>query len=656
MAEEKAKSKVEETTEEVKKAVEQTVEEVKETVAETAEEAKETVAETAEEVKEKVEEPAQEVKETKKEIPVQDPKEFLENFNWEKYEQGIERVEDSKLEEFEKLVAENFVDTADAEVVKGTVVFITDREAIIDINAKSEGVISLNEFRYNPDLKVGDQVDVLIDIREDKSGQLVLSHRKARTIMAWDRVNAAHDNEEVVSGFVKCRTKGGMIVDVFGIEAFLPGSQIDVKPIRDYDQYVNKTMEFKVVKINHEFKNVVVSHKALIEADIEEQKKEIISQLEKGQVLEGIVKNITSYGVFIDLGGVDGLVHITDLSWSRINHPNEMVELDQKLNVVILDFDENKSRIQLGLKQLQKHPWEALSDDIKIGDKINGKVVVIADYGAFIEVVEGVEGLIHVSEMSWSTHLRSAQDFVKVGDKIDAVVLTMDREDRKMSLGIKQLTPDPWTDITTKYPVGSKHKGIIRNFTNFGVFVELEEGIDGLIYISDLSWTKKIKHPSEFVTVGDTMEIVVLELDVDGRKLSLGHKQTTDNPWDKYEKEFGLDSIHKAAITEIVDKGAIIEFNEDITAFVPQRHLEKEDGNKLVKGEEAEFKIIEFNKDFKRVVASHTALFREEEKRNVKAAVKRQAASADEAKPTLGDANEALQALKEKMEAGTKKK
>lgn len=656
MAEEKAKSKVEETTEEVKKAVEQTVEEVKETVAETAEEAKETVAETAEEVKEKVEEPAQEVKETKKEIPVQDPKEFLENFNWEKYEQGIERVEDSKLEEFEKLVAENFVDTADAEVVKGTVVFITDREAIIDINAKSEGVISLNEFRYNPDLKVGDQVDVLIDIREDKSGQLVLSHRKARTIMAWDRVNAAHDNEEVVSGFVKCRTKGGMIVDVFGIEAFLPGSQIDVKPIRDYDQYVNKTMEFKVVKINHEFKNVVVSHKALIEADIEEQKKEIISQLEKGQVLEGIVKNITSYGVFIDLGGVDGLVHITDLSWSRINHPNEMVELDQKLNVVILDFDENKSRIQLGLKQLQKHPWEALSDDIKIGDKINGKVVVIADYGAFIEVVEGVEGLIHVSEMSWSTHLRSAQDFVKVGDKIDAVVLTMDREDRKMSLGIKQLTPDPWTDITTKYPVGSKHKGIIRNFTNFGVFVELEEGIDGLIYISDLSWTKKIKHPSEFVTVGDTMEIVVLELDVDGRKLSLGHKQTTDNPWDKYEKEFGLDSIHKAAITEIVDKGAIIEFNEDITAFVPQRHLEKEDGNKLVKSEEAEFKIIEFNKDFKRVVASHTALFREEEKRNVKAAVKRQAASADEAKPTLGDANEALQALKEKMEAGTKKK
>ncbi|MCM4151271.1 30S ribosomal protein S1 [Arenibacter sp. N53] len=603
-----------------------------------------------------VEETTATTQETKVEAPVQDPKEFLANFDWDKYEQGIERVDDTKLKEFEELVAENFVDTADEEVVQGTVVYLTEREAIIDINAKSEGVISLNEFRYNPDLKVGDKVEVLIDIREDKSGQLVLSHRKARTIMAWDRVNAAHDKEEIVSGFVKCRTKGGMIVDVFGIEAFLPGSQIDVKPIRDYDQYVNKTMEFKVVKINHEFKNVVVSHKALIEADIEEQKKEIIGQLEKGQVLEGVVKNITSYGVFIDLGGVDGLVHITDLSWSRINHPNEVVELDQKLNVVILDFDENKSRIQLGLKQLEKHPWDALSEDIKIGDKVKGKVVVIADYGAFIEVAEGVEGLIHVSEMSWSTHLRSAQDFVKVGDQVEAVVLTLDREDRKMSLGIKQLTPDPWTDITTKYPVGSKHKGIVRNFTNFGVFVELEEGIDGLIYISDLSWTKKIKHPSEFVTVGDTLEVEVLELDVDGRKLSLGHKQTTDNPWDKYETEFALDTVHKGSIAEIVDKGATIDFNEDIVAFVPSRHLEKEDGKKLVKGEEAEFKIIEFNKEFKRVVASHTAIFREEEQRNVKAAVKKAAASADEAKPTLGDANEALQALKDKMEANDKKK
>jgi small subunit ribosomal protein S1 len=580
----------------------------------------------------------------------QDPQAFLDQFNWDKYEQGIERVDEAKLKEFEQLVSKNFVDTADEEVVVGTVVYLTEREAIIDINAKSEGVISLNEFRYNPDLKVGDQVEVLIDIREDKTGQLVLSHRKARTIKAWDRVNKAHDEELVVNGFVKCRTKGGMIVDVFGIEAFLPGSQIDVKPIRDYDQYVGKTMEFKVVKINHEFKNVVVSHKALIEADIEEQKKEIIGQLEKGQVLEGVVKNITSYGVFIDLGGVDGLIHITDLSWNRINHPNEVVELDQKLNVVILDFDDNKSRIQLGLKQLEKHPWEALSETIQVGDTVKGKVVVIADYGAFVEVSDGVEGLVHVSEMSWSTHLRSAQDFVKVGDEVTAVILTLDREDRKMSLGIKQLTQDPWTDITAKYPVGSTHKGIVRNFTNFGVFVELEEGIDGLVYISDLSWTKKIKHPSEFVAVGDTLEVVVLELDVDGRKLSLGHKQTTTNPWDKYEDDFALDTVHKAIIAEIVDKGATIQFNEDILAFVPQRHLEKEDGSKLNKGDEAEFKIIEFNKDFKRVVASHTALFKEEEKRAVKAAVKKQAAKADEAKPTIGDANEALQALKDKMD------
>jgi len=594
------------------------------------------------------------VKEAKE--PKQDPQEFLENFDWDKYEEGIERVDDSKLKEFETLVEENFVDTADEEVVEGKVVHMTDREAIIDINAKSEGVISLNEFRYNPDLKVGDKVEVLIDIREDKTGQLVLSHRKARTIKAWERVNNAHDKEEIVTGFVKCRTKGGMIVDVFGIEAFLPGSQIDVKPIRDYDQYVGKTMEFKVVKINHEFKNVVVSHKALIEADIEEQKKEIIGQLEKGQVLEGIVKNITSYGVFIDLGGVDGLVHITDLSWSRINHPNEVVDLDQKLNVVILDFDDNKSRIQLGLKQLEKHPWDALGDEIKVGDKVKGKVVVIADYGAFIEVAEGVEGLIHVSEMSWSTHLRSAQDFVNVGDEVEAVVLTLDREDRKMSLGIKQLTPDPWTDITTKYPVGSRHKGIVRNFTNFGVFVELEEGIDGLIYISDLSWTKKIKHPSEFVTVGDTLEVEVLELDVEGRKLSLGHKQTTENPWDKYSEEFAEGTVHKAAIAEVVDKGATINFNEDIVGFVPQRHMEKEDGKKLQKGEEAEFKIIEFNKDFKRVVASHTAIFREQEDRNVKAAAKKRAASSEEASTTLGDANSALQALKDKMEADSKKK
>jgi small subunit ribosomal protein S1 len=578
------------------------------------------------------------------------PDKFLKDFNWHNYEEGIDPVDDKQLEEFEKLVSENFVDTLNDDVVEGMVINITDRDAIIDINAKSEGVISLNEFRYNPDLKVGDKVEVLIDVREDATGQLVLSHRKARVIKAWERVNTAHDTGEIVNGFVKCRTKGGMIVDVFGIEAFLPGSQIDVKPIRDYDAYVNKTMEFKVVKINHEFKNVVVSHKALIEADIELQKKEIISKLEKGQVLEGSVKNITSYGVFMDLGGVDGLIHITDLSWSRINHPSEIVELDERINVVILDFDENKSRIQLGLKQLSKHPWEALGEDVKIGDKINGRVVVIADYGAFIEVVEGVEGLIHVSEMSWSTHLRSAQDFVAVGDVIDAQILTLDREDRKMSLGIKQLTPDPWTDITTKYELGSKHEGIVRNFTNFGVFVELEEGIDGLIYISDLSWTKKIKHPSEFCAVGDKLDVVVLELDVEGRKLSIGHKQTTDNPWDKYEKEFALDTTHTGEISEIVDKGGIVNLNEDIAAFIPSRHLEKEDGKKLKKGDTAAFKIIEFNKEFKRVVASHTAVFRAEEAKNVKAAVKKAKAVAAESKPTLGDANETLQALKDKMD------
>ena len=551
------------------------------------------------------------------------------------------------MKEFEALVAENFVDTADEDVLDGTIVHLTDREAIIDINAKSEGVISLNEFRYNPNLKVGDKVEVIVDTREDKTGQLILSHRKARVIKAWDRVNTAHDNGEVVNGFVKCRTKGGMIVDVFGIEAFLPGSQIDVKPIRDYDQYVDKTMEFKVVKINHEFKNVVVSHKALIEADLEEQKKEIIGQLEKGQVLEGTVKNITSYGVFVDLGGVDGLIHITDLSWSRINHPNEILELDQKLNVVILDFDDDKSRIQLGLKQLSAHPWDRLSEELNEGDQVKGKVVVLADYGAFIEIEEGVEGLVHVSEMSWSTHLRSAQDFVNVGDEVDAVLLNLDRETRKMSLGIKQLTPDPWTDITTKYPVNSKHKGIVRNFTNFGVFIELEEGVDGLVYISDLSWTKKVKHPSELLTLGDEIEVMVLELDVEGRKLSLGHKQTKDNPWDKYANEFALDSIHKTAITEIVDKGATIKFNDDVIAFVPQRHMEKEDGSKLTRGEEADFKIIEFNKEFKRVVASHTNIFKDKEKQNFNRAAKKVKETNSE-KTTLGDLD-ALVDLKEKM-------
>ncbi len=614
--------------------------------------AKEKAAEKQEDVAVAEQKATEETQKPQEELSLKqrDPKQFLEEFNWHNYEEGIDPIDDGKLEEFEKLVTENFVDTLDDEVVEGEVVYITDRDAIIDINAKSEGVISLNEFRYNPDLKVGDKVEVLIDVREDSTGQLILSHRKARTIKAWERVNDAHDDATIVNGYVKCRTKGGMIVDVFGIEAFLPGSQIDVKPIRDYDAYVGKTMEFKVVKINHEFKNVVVSHKALIEADIEEQKKEIIGQLEKGQVLEGVVKNITSYGVFVDLGGVDGLVHITDLSWSRINHPNEIVDLDQKLNVVILDFDEDKTRIQLGLKQLKAHPWDALGDDLKVGDKVKGKVVVIADYGAFIEVAEGVEGLIHVSEMSWSTHLRSAQDFVNVGDEVEAQILTMDKEDRKMSLGIKQLTPDPWTDITTKYPVGSRHTGIVRNFTNFGVFVELEEGIDGLIYISDLSWTKKIKHPSEFTEIGAELDVVVLELDVEGRKLSLGHKQTEDNPWDKYEGEFAVGTKHTAKIDEIVDKGATIEFNDDITAFVPKRHLEKEDGTDLQKGEEAEFQIIEFNKEFKKVVVSHMVIHKEEEAKIVKAAAKKQAAQAEESKTTLGDANQKLQDLKDKMD------
>jgi small subunit ribosomal protein S1 len=585
---------------------------------------------------------------------------FLADFNWHNYAEGIDPIDATNLQEFEDLVSKTFISTSDEEVVEGVVVRITDRDVIVDINAKSEGVISLNEFRYNPSLKVGDKVEVLIDIREDKTGQLVLSHKKARTIKAWDRVISANETGEIVNGFVKCRTKGGMIVDVFGIEAFLPGSQIDVKPIRDYDQYVNKTMEFKVVKINHEFKNVVVSHKALIEADIEIQKKEIIGQLEKGQVLEGVVKNITSYGVFIDLGGVDGLIHITDLSWSRINHPSEVLELDQKLNVVILDFDDEKTRIQLGLKQLNAHPWDALSAELNVGDKVKGKVVVLADYGAFIEVAEGVEGLIHVSEMSWSTHLRSAQDFVKVGDVVDAVILTLDRDDRKMSLGIKQMTQDPWTGITEKYPVGSRHTGIVRNFTNFGIFVELEEGIDGLVYISDLSWTKKIKHPSEFVNVGDNLDVVVLELDVEARKLSLGHKQTLDNPWDKHETAYAVGTVHTGTVSEIVDKGATVEFSEDVQGFVPTRYLEKEDGKKLKKGDSIEFKVIEFNKEFKRIVASHTATFREEEEKNFKSSSNESgnnnvASSSNNAeKSTLGDID-ALMELKAKMEKSEKK-
>ena len=605
----------------------------------------------SEENKEVVEETTTQPTETTT-VEQQNPQEFLENFNWHKYEQGIEAVDEAKLKEFEEALKGTIGFVNESDLIEGTVIRITDRDAIIDINSKSEGVISLNEFRYNQNLAVGDKVEVLVDKREDSSGQLVLSHKKARVIKAWERVNNAHETGEVVNGFVKCRTRGGMIVDVFGIEAFLPGSQIDVKPIRDYDQYVEKTMEFKVVKINHEFKNVVVSHKALIEADIEEQKKEIIGQLEKGQVLEGVVKNITSYGVFVDLGGVDGLVHITDLSWSRINHPNEFVELDQKLNVVILDFDDNKSRIQLGLKQLSAHPWEALDANLKVGDKVTGEVVVIADYGAFVEVEQGVEGLIHVSEMSYSTHLRSAQDFVKVGDKVEAEILTLDREDRKMSLGMKQLHQDPWTDITTKYPVGSTHTGTVRNYTNFGVFVELEEGIDGLVYISDLSWTKKIMHPSDFVTVGQQLEVQVLELDVENRKLNLGHKQTQDNPWDGHEDTFAIGSTHQGTIKDKNDKGATVTLEGGVEGFAPTRFLEKEDGSKLGKGDTADFVVLEFSKEYRRVVVSHTSIFKEQEKRNVKAAVKK---AAEVEKVTLGDIG-GLADLKKQMDAKAKKK
>ena len=573
-----------------------------------------------------------------------------EQFDWDSFESGLNAEDRKEKNELEEIYKGSLNDLSESDVIIGKVVRLTDKEAIVDINFKSEGVISLNEFRYNPGLKVGDEVEVMVDKREDKTGQLQLSHKKARTLKAWDKVNEYHQSGEIVNGFVKSRTKGGMIVDVFGIEAFLPGSQIDVKPIKDYDQFVGKTMEFKVVKINPEFKNVVVSHKALIEADIEGQKKEIISQLEKGQVLEGTVKNITSYGVFIDLGGVDGLIHITDLSWSRVNHPSEFLSEGQTVKVVILDFDDEKTRIQLGMKQLEPHPWEALSADLKVGDKVKGKVVVLADYGAFVEIAPGVEGLIHVSEMSWSTHLRSAGDFVKIGDEVEAVVLTLDKDERKISLGIKQLTPDPWADIQSKYPVGSKHTGTVRNFTNFGVFVELEEGIDGLIYISDLSWTKKIKHPSEFCAVGDKLDVVVLELDTEARRLSLGHKQLTENPWDKYESKYAEGTVHIGTAVDVFDKGAQIQFEDaEVEAFCPSRLLEKEDGSKIKKGEQAQFKVIEFNKEFKRVVVSHTGLFREEEKKNVKEAAAK--SSSNEERTTLGDID-ALAELKKKMDGG----
>jgi small subunit ribosomal protein S1 len=580
-----------------------------------------------------------------------------EEFDWDAYESEEKRTS-PKYKQFESMYDETLSTVAVDEVVIGTVIQMTSREVVINIGYKSEGVVSLNEFRYNPNLKVGDKVEVYVESQEDKKGQLLLSHKKARAINSWDRVNASLEKDEIITGYIKCRTKGGMIVDVFGIEAFLPGSQIDVKPIRDYDIFVGKTMEFKVVKINQEFKNVVVSHKALIEAELEQQKKEIIAKLEKGQVLEGTVKNITSYGVFIDLGGVDGLIHITDLSWGRVNHPEEIVQLDQKLNVVILDFDDDKKRIALGLKQLTSHPWDSVDPNLNVGDSVKGKVVVMADYGAFVEIAPGVEGLIHVSEMSWSQHLRSAQEFLKVGDEIAAVVLTLDRNERKMSLGIKQLKADPWQNIDEKYAVGAKHNAKVRNFTNFGVFVEIEEGVDGLIHISDLSWTKKIKHPAEFTSIDAEIDVVVLEIDKENRRLSLGHKQLEENPWDVFESLFTLDSVHEGTVVEVFDKGAVIALPYGVEGFVTPKHLVKEDGMMAKIDEKLLFKVIEFNKSAKKIIVSHSRVF-EDEKKAAEAPVKKTEATAakktarkpktSSEKTTLGDISQ-LAALKEEME------
>ena len=587
----------------------------------------------------------------------------IEDFDWEAFEKGETHGEKSR-EELTKTYDESLNTVKDKEVIEGTIIALNKREAVVNIGYKSDGIIPVSEFRYNPDIKVGDTVEVFIENQEDKKGQLILSHRKARAARSWDRINEALEKDEIIKGYIKCRTKGGMIVDVFGIEAFLPGSQIDVKPIRDYDMFVGKTMEFKVVKINQEFKNVVVSHKALIEAELEQQKREIIAKLEKGQVLEGTVKNITSYGVFIDLGGVDGLIHITDLSWGRVNHPEEVVALDQKLNVVILNFDDEKKRIALGLKQLQPHPWDALDADLKVGDKVKGRVVVMADYGAFVEIAPGVEGLIHVSEMSWSQHLRSAQDFLKVGDEVEAVILTLDREDRKMSLGIKQLKNDPWEDIETKYPVGSKHTARVRNFTNFGVFVEIEEGVDGLIHISDLSWTKKVKHPSEFTEIGADIDVQVLEIDKENRRLSLGHKQLEENPWEVFENIFTVGSVHEGVITEVMDKGAVIALEYGVEGFATPKHLVKEDGSQAGLDEKLQFKVIEFNKDSKRIILSHSRIREDVEKQEARKARGEARAARGERraqeekviapaieKTTLGDLD-ALQALKQKLEAG----
>ena len=581
----------------------------------------------------------------------------LQDFDWEQYENGT--TANVSKEELDKAYDETLNKVSEHQVVDGKVISVDKKEVVVNIGYKSDGIIPASEFRYNPELKAGDVVEVYVENAEDKKGQLVLSHKKARLSKSWERVNAAMDSQEVINGYIKCRTKGGMIVDVFGIEAFLPGSQIDVHPIRDYDQFVDKTMEFKIVKINQEFRNVVVSHKALIEAELEAQKQEIMSKLEKGQILEGTVKNITSYGVFVDLGGVDGLIHITDLSWGRVDDPHKVVELDQKINVVILDFDEDKKRIALGLKQLTPHPWDALDADLKVGDHVKGKVVVIADYGAFVEIQPGVEGLIHVSEMSWSQHLRSAQEFLKVGDEVEAVIITLDRDERKMSLGIKQLKEDPWEAIEVKYPVGSKHTAKVRNFTNFGVFVELEEGVDGLIHISDLSWTKKVKHPSEFTQVGAQIDVIVLDIDKENRRLSLGHKQLEDNPWDVFEAKYTVGSIHEGQIIDLMEKGAVVQLDENVEGFATPKHLVKEDGSQAAQGETLPFKVIEFNKDSKRIILSHSRTF-EDPKREEKAAAKKARAPKKDEAPkienvaastTLGDID-VLAELKAKMEKG----
>ena len=652
-------------SEEIAETAQQTVENAAAAVEETAQAVEETaqaVEETAQAVEETVEKVAEDTRQVTEKVAETVVK--PEEFDWDTYNDKQNNYSKEEVAAMEAMYDKTLSAIVENEIVEGTVIAMNKREVVINIGYKSEGIVSMNEFRYNPDLKPGDKVEVYVESSEDKKGQLILSHKKARSMRSWDRVNQALENDEVITGYIKCRTKGGMIVDVFGIEAFLPGSQIDVKPIRDYDMYVGKTTDFKIVKINHEYKNVVVSHKALIEAELEQQKKEIISKLEKGQVLEGTVKNITTYGVFIDLGGVDGLIHITDLSWGRVNHPEEVVQIDQKLNVVILDFDDAKKRIALGLKQLTPHPWDSLDPNLKVGDTVKGKVVVIADYGAFVEISPGVEGLIHVSEMSWSQHLRSAQDFLKVGDIVEAQILTLDREERKMSLGIKQLKEDPWAKIEEKYPVGSKHSAKVKNFTNFGVFVEIEEGVDGLIHISDLSWTKKIKHPSEFTQINDTIDVVVLEIDKENRRLSLGHKQLEENPWNVFETIFTVDSIHEGTVVEIFDKGAIVALPYGVEGFVTPKNLIKEDGQSAKVDEKLPFKVIEFNKSAKRIILSHSKVY-EAPKAGAEAAAKNAAADEKKAlkkinkssveKTTFGDISE-LAALKEEMEADERKK